>query len=117
MHNKIILILFLIIIFLLFINIETVKNTFFFDNDANYQYNLDAVETSQCNTYDCSNEVPINSQEKIVQKRNIPKINASDNILLVGDDKDKNPVFKYKDNFYKLNNNIQANKWYLTYYS
>lgn len=92
--HKIILILIIILIFSLFINIEPIANTFYFDNDANYQYNLDAVESAKCNTYNCSNEGP-NHQ----------------NILLIGDDKDNNPVFKYKDTFYKLNNNtlIQTN--------
>jgi len=123
---KIVLILIIILIFYLFINVEPVMNTFYFDNDANYQYNLDAVETSKCNTYDCSNETPNNSQQNNSkpnnskpnnsqsnnsQSNNIKKIDTHQNILLVGGDKDKNPIFKFKDNFYKLNNDtlIQTN--------
>ena len=108
---KIVLILIIILIFYLFINVEPVMNTFYFDNDANYQYNLDTVETSKCNTYDCSNETQNGSQPNSSQPNSIKKIITNQNILLVGGDKDKNPIFKYKDNFYKLNNDslIQTN--------
>jgi len=83
--DSIILIIIIIIIFFLFINIEPIKNTFYFDNDANYQYNLDIIDSENCDTYNCKLD--------------------KNNVLVVGNDSNNNPVFKYKDNFYKLDDN------------
>lgn len=93
MYNIIIIVI-IIIFFLLFINIESVRNTFYFENDANYQYNLDTTESTKCNSYNCSNDI------------------NDGHTLLIGNDKNSNPIFKYKDNFYKLNSDntlIQSN--------
>lgn len=86
MNNKFNLILF-VIIFLFFWYYsdiqEEIKNTTFFDNDANYQYIMD-IDKKQCGTFDCQN----NHQEEI---------------LLVGSDSNHNHIFKHKN---KLYNNI-----------
>jgi hypothetical protein len=76
-------VIFLIIILFLFIYncnffTENLKNTLLFDRDANYQYIMDLEKTKENNS------------------------SVSDQIMLVANDKDKQPIFKFKDTFYKL---------------
>jgi len=84
-NNLTLILIFLIIIFFIYnykrVN-EGIRNTLFFDNDANYQY---IMEEKPCTTYNCPQG---------------PKI--EDNLLLVANDSDKNPVFKYKNQLYKI---------------
>jgi len=84
-----ILIIILIIIFFNYTEInEGIRNTFYFDNDANYQYIMD-LDKKPCTTYNC----PIDSS-------------TDGHILLVATDSKKNPVFKYNDIFYTLKDNV-----------
>jgi len=80
--DSIILILILVIIFLVFINIEPIRNTLYNDADANYQYNLDL-----------ENQVNENKGKTV------------NNISIIGTNKDNNNIFKHQDNFYMLKNN------------
>jgi hypothetical protein len=87
MDNFILIIIFLIIIFFIINNRKNEKITDikFFDNDANYQYIQDI--NKPCMDYNC-------------------KIDSTSNdILLVGSDKDNNQYFKLNNDMYKLNNN------------
>jgi len=84
-NNLTLILIFLIIIFFIynFITVrEDLRNTLFFDNDANYQY---IMEEKPCTTYNC----PIGAK-------------TDEQLLLVADDLDKNPVFKYKNQLYKI---------------
>lgn len=84
-NNLTLILIFLILIFFIY-NFRTLKeglrNTLFFDNDANYQYIMD---TPPCASYNCAFDAKIDEP-----------------LLLVANDVDKNPVFKYNSQLYKL---------------
>ena len=86
-NNLTLILIFLIIIFFIY-NYkrvsEGIRNTLYFDNDANYQY---IMEEKPCTTYNCPQGHKI-----------------EDNLLLVANDYEKNPIFKYNNLFYKLEN-------------
>jgi len=86
--DNLILILFFILLITYFFNYkkcnETLKNTLYFDNYANYQYIMD-LNKKPCNTDNCLEE-------------------NKDVILLVGNDNDNNHIFKLNNTYYKLNN-------------
>lgn len=80
------ILIFLIVGFLIYNSInskEGIRNTKYFDNDANYQYILD---NKPCTTYNCTGDKKIEDQ-----------------LLLVANDLDKNPIFMHKNLLYKLN--------------
>lgn len=80
-----IIIFLIIILFLLIYNTnifkEPLKNTHLFDKDANYQYIMDLEKTK---------EIQNNTS-------------VTDQIMLVGNDKDNTHILKFKDTFYKVN--------------
>jgi hypothetical protein len=65
---------------------ETLKNTLYFDNDANYQY-ITELDKKQCLNYDCQND----NKEK-------------SDIYYIATDADKKQIFKFKNSLYKLEN-------------
>jgi len=84
-NNLTLILIFFIIIFFIynFTKVrEGLRNTLFFDNDANYQY---IMEEKPCTTYNCPANTKIDEQ-----------------LLLVADDLKKNHVFKYGNQLYKL---------------
>lgn len=86
--NKFVLLLIVLIIIIYnFNNIkETLKNTLYFDNDANYQY-ITELDKKQCLNYDCQNDNKETSD-----------------IFYIATDADKNQIFKFKNSLYKLEN-------------
>lgn len=80
------IVIFSIILFLFFYNYdlckEHLKNTIYFDRDANYQYIMDLDKTKE--------------------QQNNSSVN--DQIMLVANNKVNEPIFKFKDTFYKLTN-------------
>jgi hypothetical protein len=84
-NNLTIILIFLIIIFYIYTKVsEGIRNTTYFDNDANYQY---IMEEKPCVTYNCPHGSKIEDQ-----------------LLLVGNDSEKNVIFKYNNSLYKLEN-------------
>jgi len=88
-NNFILTLIFLIIIFVLYKNeftnlfkntCEGLINTTYFDNDANYQYNME-LEKKQYNDYE------------------------NDKVLLVGKNSTNNNIFKHKNELYTVVNN------------
>jgi hypothetical protein len=86
-NNFTLILIFLIIIFVFYkcndIS-EGIKNTFYFDNDSNYQYIMD-LDKKQCTTVDCQND-------------------AQEEILLVGKDSENKHIFKHKNELYYIIN-------------
>jgi len=86
-NNNFILILFFLIILFIFYkynNIyEGIRNTFYFDNDSNYEY-IDNIDKIKCPNFDCKNN--------------------NDQILLIGKDINNNNIFKYENQLYNINN-------------
>jgi hypothetical protein len=94
-NNFTLILIFLIIIFVLFNDklyefknlfqntFEGLRNTFYFDNDSNYQYNME-LEKKQCNSNDCQND---------------------EDVLLVGKNSTNNHIFKHKNELYTVVNN------------
>uniref|UniRef100_A0A6C0DA58 Uncharacterized protein n=1 Tax=viral metagenome TaxID=1070528 RepID=A0A6C0DA58_9ZZZZ len=89
-YNKLILLLIVLIIIYFISNFnnikETLKNTLYFDNDANYQYITD-LDKKQCLNYDCQNDNKETSD-----------------IFYIANDADKKQIFKFKNSLYKLEN-------------
>ena len=85
-NNNFNLILFFIIIFFIIYKYndikEGIRNTFFFDNDANYQYIMD-IDKKQCTSFDC-------------------KVNNDEEVLLVGKDSNDKHVFKHENKLYNI---------------
>lgn len=84
-NNLNLILIFILIIFIFFEynNIsEGIRNTFYFDNDSNYQYIMD-LDKKECTTFNCENN--------------------NENILLIGKDSDNKHIFKHQN---KLYNNI-----------
>jgi hypothetical protein len=84
--NNFTLILFFLIIIFVFYKYsdisEGIKNTFYYNNDSNYQYIMD-LEKKHCTSFNCQN---YNKEE----------------IFLVGKDPDDKHIFKYKENLYTI---------------
>ena len=85
-NNNFTLILFFLIIIFVFYKYsdisEGIKNTFYYNNDSNYQYIMD-LEKKHCTSFNCQN---YNKEE----------------IFLVGKDSDDKHIFKYKENLYTI---------------
>jgi hypothetical protein len=83
--NNFTLILLILIVIYLILNFNTIKeglrNTMYFDNDANYQYIMD-LNKKPCTSYNCNES------------------DVEDQILLVGSDSKNNHIFKFKNNLY-----------------
>jgi hypothetical protein len=60
---------------------EGIRNTLYFDNDANYQYVMDIEKKKDCGSFNCKN----NNQEEL---------------LLVGKDSNDKHIFEHKDKLY-----------------
>ena len=57
---------------------EGIRNTLYFDNDANYQYIMD-IDKKECASFDCQN------------------INENEEVLLIGKSLDDKHIFKHKN--------------------
>jgi len=86
--NNFTLILFFLIIIFIFYKYsdisEGIKNTFYYNNDSNYQYIMD-LEKNHCTSFNCQNY-------------------NKDEILLIGKDSNDKHIFKYKENLYNIVN-------------
>lgn len=81
-NNFTLILFFFIIVFVVYKynDIEGISNTFYFDNDSNYQYTMN-LDKEQCTSYNCQDT-------------------NGDQVLLIGKDSNNNHIFKYKDDLY-----------------
>jgi hypothetical protein len=88
--NFTLILFFIIIMFILYkyndIS-EGIRNTSYFDNDANYQYVMDIEKNKTCGSFNCQNN---NNQDQ--------------EILLVGKDSNDNHIFQHNNQLYTIIN-------------
>ena len=86
MNNNSLILILIILLFVLFKHndiSEGIRNTFYYDNDANYQYIMD-IDKKQCNSFNCDNN--------------------QDDVLLVGKDSNNKFIFQHQNQLYTIFN-------------
>jgi hypothetical protein len=112
-NNNFTLILFFLIIMFFFYRYndisEGIRNTFYFDNDSNYQYIME-LDKKQCTSFDCedNNEkvllVGKDSTDKHIFKHKTKLYNIVDDKLVLYNNENKNEI-----NYYEFPTKVPAN--------